>query len=90
MAWHSQTPNSLCECIRFTYESGVESIHDMGCRTKAVLANDSHVSRVGGGLKAILDGCHAACISYYVPLIGSMSIQLHTEAGLSTSVGTAP
>lgn len=36
---HSQTNNSLYEWICFAYGSGVETIHDVVCRNKAIEAN---------------------------------------------------
>lgn len=43
---YSQAHNPLC----FTSASGVESIHDVVCRTETILANRSHISRVGWAL----------------------------------------
>lgn len=49
-ASHSQTHNLLCEWIYFTWGSGVESIHDMICRTQAIASNRCRASHGGRAL----------------------------------------
>lgn len=50
LAWHSQTHNSVCKCISFTYRSGVESVHGDFRRIKSIPASRSLVSGVGRAL----------------------------------------
>lgn len=77
----SQTHNSLCECIRFHMGLRLNPIHDAVCRTKAVLANHSRVSRDGwalggglGGVSALLNESSVVPSttkhSAFVPVIG--------------------
>lgn len=73
--------NSLHKCIHFAYGSGVESIYDMLCRTKAIQANHSGapcVRRAG-----YLFTSHAS-----LP-IGHVSILLRADAVLPMYVGTS-
>lgn len=44
LACHSQTYISLCEYICFAYGPGIESIHNVVCKTKAIISNCSLVS----------------------------------------------
>lgn len=60
--------------------SAVKSIDDMVCRTKAILVNRSHASRVGGVDFRWL-------LRFSVSPIGCIRVQLHVEAVLSTSIG---
>lgn len=46
LACHSQTYISLCEWIHFAYGPGIESIHNVACKTKAIISSCSHVSQV--------------------------------------------
>lgn len=64
IAWHSQSNNSLWECIQFTYGSGIESIYDMFCSTLGSRADRSSASHVGKAW-----GSRAACVTCFVPLI---------------------
>lgn len=50
LEWHKRTPNSLCKCICFANGSGVDSLNDVVCRIKTILAIHSCAFLVGRAL----------------------------------------
>lgn len=73
-ARHNQSHNTLCECVRSIYVCGVESIHDVVCRAKALLDHNSRVTCVrwvfgDSSLAVTLPTSHASFLS----LVASVS-----------------
>lgn len=77
--WMFIWPGTAGTVIHFTYGSGVESIPNVACRTKAMLANHSRISPVGrafGNSRLVL-----ALPASHVPMIGrSIRFYLYPSA----------
>lgn len=60
IAWHSQTHNTLYECIHSAYGSSVGSDHDTLCWTKAILTN-----RGDSQLVVVMPTSHASSSDWF-------------------------
>lgn len=81
---HNKTHNSLHKCICLAYGSGVEPVHITVCRTEAIPANGSRVSRVGRALG------NDSLISWYNRYMYWADKQTKLEEWRSSTINRSP